>query len=49
MLSWKQLLAMGEQVSTAQLRAREATLSPHDAINIQYTSGTTGIPQGRRR
>jgi fatty-acyl-CoA synthase len=46
MLSWKQLLAMGEQVSTAQLRAREATLSPHDAINIQYTSGTTGFPKG---
>ena len=46
MFSWKQLLAMGEQVSTEQLRAREATLSPHDAINIQYTSGTTGFPKG---
>jgi len=46
MLSWKQLLAMGEQVSTEQLRAREATLSPRDAINIQYTSGTTGFPKG---
>lgn len=46
MLSWKQLLAMGEQVSTEQLRAREATLSPQDAINIQYTSGTTGFPKG---
>ncbi len=46
MFSWKQLLAMGEQVSTEQLRARESTLSPHDAINIQYTSGTTGFPKG---
>ncbi len=46
MLSWKQLLALGEQVSTEQLRAREATLSPQDAINIQYTSGTTGFPKG---
>jgi fatty-acyl-CoA synthase len=46
MLSWKQLLALGDQVSTEQLRAREATLSPHDAINIQYTSGTTGFPKG---
>jgi fatty-acyl-CoA synthase len=46
MLSWKQLLATGEQVSTEQLRAREATLSPRDAINIQYTSGTTGFPKG---
>jgi fatty-acyl-CoA synthase len=26
--------------------SREATLSPTDAINIQYTSGTTGYPKG---
>jgi fatty-acyl-CoA synthase len=28
------------------LAARQATLSPDDAINIQYTSGTTGHPKG---
>ncbi len=28
------------------LAARQATLSPDDPINIQYTSGTTGHPKG---
>jgi fatty-acyl-CoA synthase len=32
--------------SGAHLAEREATLSPTDAINIQYTSGTTGFPKG---
>ena len=33
-------------VDDDDLRARQATLSPHDPINIQYTSGTTGHPKG---
>jgi fatty-acyl-CoA synthase len=28
------------------LAAHQAALDPHDAINIQYTSGTTGHPKG---
>src|SRR3954453_19664078 len=28
------------------LAAHQAALDPHDAINIQYTSGTTGNPKG---
>ena len=46
MLSWKAMLAAGERITTAELRAREASLTAHDTINIQYTSGTTGTPKG---
>ncbi len=43
---WIALLAAGEAVSEAELEAVEATLSPDEPINIQYTSGTTGFPKG---
>ena len=43
---WARLLADGERVSQAEVAARMKTLSPLDAINIQYTSGTTGSPKG---
>ena len=44
--SWDELVAAGSAASTDELAARTATLSPDDAINIQYTSGTTGFPKG---
>ena len=44
--SWAGLIADGEGVSDDDLAAREAGLRPDDAINIQYTSGTTGYPKG---
>jgi fatty-acyl-CoA synthase len=44
--SWSGLLADGEGVADDDLAAREASLSPDDPINIQYTSGTTGFPKG---
>ncbi|HEY6348021.1 MAG TPA: AMP-binding protein [Candidatus Angelobacter sp.] len=43
---WQELLRMGEEVSEQELRQREATLDCGDPINIQYTSGTTGMPKG---
>ncbi len=43
---WKELLEAAETVSQAQLDQRSAQLEPDDAINIQYTSGTTGFPKG---
>ncbi|WP_030816481.1 AMP-binding protein [Streptomyces sp. NRRL F-2799] len=43
---WDEFIALGTEVSTHQLRAREAELSCDDPINIQYTSGTTGFPKG---
>jgi len=44
--SWDELLAAGARASTDQLLARMSTLDSDDAINIQYTSGTTGFPKG---
>ncbi|HUJ28535.1 MAG TPA: AMP-binding protein [Myxococcales bacterium] len=43
---WTALLEGAAAVSEAQLAEREASLDPDDAINIQYTSGTTGFPKG---
>ena len=45
-LRWEELLAWGEGVPLSALREREADLDADDAINIQYTSGTTGSPKG---
>ncbi len=43
---WDALLRDSEQVSEEQLAERESALQFDDAINIQYTSGTTGFPKG---
>src|SRR4051812_41166072 len=43
---WDDLRGRGEQQPAETLAARMASLEPGDAINIQYTSGTTGYPKG---
>ncbi|WP_406690055.1 AMP-binding protein [Saccharopolyspora sp. ID03-671] len=43
---WAQLLENGRAGDRERLREVAATLSADDAINIQYTSGTTGFPKG---
>ena len=44
---WDELVAGGQAVDTEPVAGEtRASLSPHDAINIQYTSGTTGYPKG---
>jgi fatty-acyl-CoA synthase len=43
---WQRLIASGHDVPVERLTEREATLAFDDAINIQYTSGTTGFPKG---
>ena len=40
------LAACGDAGALARVEALQATLTPDDAINIQFTSGTTGSPKG---
>ncbi|MCL6611378.1 MAG: AMP-binding protein [Peptococcaceae bacterium] len=46
MFAWDDIMALADQVSDEELAARQASLDPHDVINMQYTSGTTGFPKG---
>lgn len=43
---WSDVVAMGDSLSDADLDARMDSLDPDEAINMQYTSGTTGFPKG---
>jgi len=45
-LAYPQLLALAGPAQSARLDALSAALDPDDAINIQFTSGTTGSPKG---
>jgi fatty-acyl-CoA synthase len=46
MFSIPELQAMAAMVSDEEYAARQAVLDPHDVVNMQYTSGTTGFPKG---
>src|SRR5262245_30099959 len=43
---WQRFNRLGDDVAPEALAEREAGLQFDDAINIQYTSGTTGFPKG---
>jgi fatty-acyl-CoA synthase len=43
---WQRLCSEAGKVREADVERIEATLQFDDAINIQYTSGTTGFPKG---
>ncbi|WP_435604410.1 AMP-binding protein [Streptomyces sp. bgisy130] len=44
--TWGELLAAGATVPPHRLTACEQELTADDPVNIQYTSGTTGFPEG---
>lgn len=46
MFSWSDMLSYAGQTSEEQLAEAQASLFFDEAINIQYTSGTTGYPKG---
>lgn len=46
MLPWAELMALGDLVSAAELQRVQSEQQMDEAINIQYTSGTTGFPKG---
>ncbi|HEY5604421.1 MAG TPA: AMP-binding protein [Gammaproteobacteria bacterium] len=43
--TWKDVIGAAPSISMEQLNAITASLDQDDAINIQYTSGTTGFPK----
>ncbi len=46
MLNFSDLAGMGGSEHHAELARRAAAAHPDDAINVQFTSGTTGSPKG---
>jgi len=46
MYSVPEIMAMKAMVSMQEYEDRQKMLSPHDVVNMQYTSGTTGFPKG---
>lgn len=45
-ISWRNFLAMGAEISEADRRTRSENIGPDDALDILFTSGTTGNPKG---
>jgi len=46
MFSWKSFMELGKDIPEDDLQRRRRELDFDDVINIQYTSGTTGMPKG---
>jgi len=46
MYNFEEVCHLGGEDDFIRLRMLQAGLDPHDAINIQFTSGTTGNPKG---
>ncbi|OGR39343.1 MAG: AMP-binding protein [Desulfovibrionales bacterium GWA2_65_9] len=46
MYTLPEIQALSVMTAPEDYEARQAALSPHDVVNMQYTSGTTGFPKG---
>lgn len=46
MLNFQDLKILGGDFPVEIFEENKKTLSPHDVVNMQYTSGTTGFPKG---
>ncbi len=46
MYSLPEVIGLGRMVPDTDYLARQESLSPHEVVNMQYTSGTTGFPKG---
>ena len=44
--STPELLLLGQHVDFKIIKKIESEVTPHDVVNMQYTSGTTGFPKG---
>jgi fatty-acyl-CoA synthase len=45
LMTWEQMIARGREVTSDEVERIGRSLKPQQAINIQYTSGTTGFPK----
>jgi len=46
MYSMSEVQSLSVMTSPEEYELRQKSLSPHDVVNMQYTSGTTGFPKG---
>ena len=46
MHSLAEVMELADSVTQEKLAAVKKSLDPHDVVNMQYTSGTTGFPKG---
>jgi len=46
MYNTAELLLLGKNIDDERLNSIKKTISCHDIVNMQYTSGTTGFPKG---
>lgn len=46
MLGIEEVMELAPAVSDGELERIQNSLDPHDTVNMQYTSGTTGFPKG---